>query len=80
MGASLLANLSQRQLAEPMSHWPRDFFSSSNYYFALHAAWHWSDMFVELSILDYYIDVLLRNPGGRFSNSEGMSLGIGLLL
>lgn len=78
LGPVVLLNASDRTFFSLPGQYPDGYYPPNAYFFALNAGITTrSGWFVELSMLDYYFDVLLRNPRGSVANTGLASLGFG---
>ena len=78
LGPALLINGSKETFFIVPEKYPDGYYPPNAYFFALQGALVANNgYFFELSILDYYFEVLARNPRGSVSNLGLLSLGFG---
>lgn len=78
VGPAVLINASDETFFVLPDKYPEDHHPPNAYFFALQTTLLIrSGIFVEASMLQYYLEVLAQNPRGSVSNAELISLGIG---
>lgn len=78
VGGGLLVNHSQFTQFSLPSKYPKGYYPPDAYYFTHQHTFYYGRWFIELSIIDYYIEVLARNEPGDVRFLDTMSLGIGV--
>jgi hypothetical protein len=73
-------NASERTFWTLPSKYPRRYYGQNALFTSLNLAYRWDNIFIQLSILDYYVEVLARNPFGTWPLYSVISVGMGFLL
>jgi hypothetical protein len=78
IGPALLINASKETFFVLPDKYPDGYYPPNAYFFALQVAVAARNgYFIEASMLDYYFEVLARNPRGSITNASLISLGFG---
>lgn len=78
IGPALLVNSSNETFFSLPDKYPDGYYPPNAYFFAFQAALAYNNgYFLMASMLDYYFEVLARNPRGSVSNASLVSLGFG---
>lgn len=78
IGPAIFINSSDNTFFSLPDEYPDGYYPPNAYFFALQASLAAKNgFFVEVSMLDYYFEVLMRNPRGSVTNSGLISLGVG---
>lgn len=80
IGGSLFVNASDDTFFTLPGKYPNRYYPPNAYFLGAQATiLAKNGLFIEMSILDYYMEVLARNPRGSITNGEVISLGIGYI-
>lgn len=77
MGFSLFMNNSPNTYFKVPKHYPNKYYPPNAYFFGLQTTLRHHNFFVELSMLDYYFEVVARNSPGTMRSGDLLSLGFG---
>lgn len=78
-GPSLLINASDDTFFKPPRPYPNKYYPPNAWFTSLSLTVRHLGFFLEVSLLDYYMEVLARNPAGSVSLRDVGSLGLGFI-
>ncbi|SMF12546.1 hypothetical protein [Pseudobacteriovorax antillogorgiicola] len=77
LGFSLLLNGSPNTYFELPKQYPNKYYPPNAYFFGVQAVLRHHNFYVEISMLDYYFEVLARNAPGTMRSGDLLSVGVG---
>lgn len=79
MGFSLLMNSSPSTYFEIPKPYPNKYYPPNAYFFSFHSTLRHHNFYIEVSIIDYYLEVIARNSLGSMKTEDLISVGFGYL-